>query len=232
MNRWKKRKRERRRRRHEQKEREKHALPAEFDDVVNAIVDRLSNPADDAPETLSIEYEINDLGTLAHRLKQRLRVRRSVQYDRGGKPRIPEGHVLLWHGTSLARANSILKSGFRSKRRGVFFSSNITESFSYAERRARDGSSEPALFAAVYDLSTLKYGREFRRDIHYIFRPRVATRIVKVLLTCHGLHAVGEIVTEADRFRDDLTDIAITQGSDTAGIAYWLTSFLDCLGNI
>ncbi len=38
---------------------------------------------------------------------------------------------------------------------------------------------------------------------------------------------IGKIVTDANRFRDDLTDIAITQSSGNTGIAYWFNSFLD-----
>jgi len=227
MNRRKKRKHERRRQRREQKAREQQALPVELNDVADAIADRLLNPADEAPEGMLIEYEIQDLKILALKVKQKLPVKRSVGQRPGGRPRLPQGHMLLWHGTSLHRAHSILKSGFRSRKRGVFFSPNIMESMGYAEGRAADGHSEPALFAAVRDLSTLKYGKEFRFQTHYIFRPGAATRAVKYLLTCHGLYSTREMAAEAEGFRDDLTDIAITQGSDTTGIAYWLNSFLD-----
>jgi len=140
---------------------------------------------------------------------------------------MPKGNVVLWHGTSLSRAYSILESGFKSKKRGVFFSANIMESLGYAERRASDGHSEPAIFAAIYDLNTLKYGKEFKIQAHYIFKPRVATSIVRYLLTCGGLYSIGKITTEANRFRDDLTNISITQTSGNMGIAYWVNSFLD-----
>jgi hypothetical protein len=161
---------------------------------------------------------------LAQMLYQKLPIRlRNME----SKPRIPEGNILLWHGTSLSRADSILESGFKSKKRGIFFSSNIMTSLGFAESRASDGRSEPAIFSAVYDLSTLKYGKEFQHQYHYIFKPGVATRIVKYLLTYHGLYSIGKITTEANKFKDDLTDIAITQSSGNTGIAYWLNSFLD-----
>ena len=116
-----------------------------------------------------------------------------------------------------------MESGFSGK---VFFSSNIWTSLSFAERRALDGHSEPAIFAAIYDLSTLTTGKEFHHRYHYIFRPGIASRIVKYLLTLHGLYSIGEVNTEANKLRDDLTDIAITQSSGNTGIAYWLNSFL------
>jgi hypothetical protein len=49
---------------------------------------------------------------------------------------------------------------------------------------------------------------------------------VKYLLTLHGLYSIGEVNTEANKLRDDLTDIAITKSSGNTGIAYWLNSFL------
>ena len=224
MNRRKKRKRERKKKRREQKEKTRQTFPAEFNDIVDAIVDKLLTHMDDLPEGFIIEYEVNNMKALAQILNQKLPIRlQRIE----GKPRIPEGNVLLWHGTSLIRANSILESGFRSKKRGVFFSSNIMTSVGFSERRASAGRSEPAIFAAVYDLSTLKYGKEFQHQYHYIFRPGVATRIVKYLLTCHGLYAIGKIITDANRFKDDMTDIAITQSSGNTGIAYWINSFLD-----
>jgi hypothetical protein len=69
--------------------------------------------------------------------------------------------------------------------------------------------------------------KEFQHQYHYIFRPGIANRIVKYLLTCHGLYSIGKIISETNRFKDDLTNIAITQSSGSTGIAYWLNSFLD-----
>ncbi len=224
MSKRKKRKRERKKKRREQKEKTRQTFPAEFNDTVDAIVDKLLTHMDDLPEGFIIEYEVNNMKALAQILSQKLPIRlQRIE----GKPKIPEGNVLLWHGTSLIRANSILESGFRSKKRGVFFSSNIMTSVGFSERRASAGRSEPVIFTAVYDFSTLKYGKEFQHQHHYIFRPGVATRIVKYLLTCHGLYSIDKIVTEANRFKDDLTDIAITQSSGNTGIAYWFNSFLD-----
>ena len=201
------------------------AFQTEFNDVADAIVDTLLNPADDLSGGFVVEYEIGKLKPLAQILVRKLPVRLQRAERRPGKP--PEGDALLWHGTCSRRAESIMESGFRSKKRGVFFSSNIMTSVSFAERRGSDEHSEPAIFAAIHDLGTLRHGKEFRHQFHYVFKPGVATRIVKYLLTCHGLYSIGKIVTEANKFKNDLTDIAITQRSGKAGIAYWLNSFLD-----
>jgi len=209
------------------RKKKKPMLSIEFNETLNAIVDKLLNPMGDLPEGFVIEYDIDELKPLAQMLRQKLPIRPPARHIIGRRRvKMPKGNIVLWHGTSLDRANSILESGFRSKKRGVFFSSNIMESFGYAGRRASDGHCEPAIFAAIYDLNTLKYGKEFQIQTHYIFKPRVANQIVKYLLTCHGLYSIGGIITEANRFRDDLTDISIMPVSGNTGIAYWLNTFL------
>lgn len=215
----------RERRKKERKE-QFQAFQTEFRDIADAIVDRLLNPVEGSSKGSIIEYEVSNLGFLAHMLSQRLPIR--LQRIERKPVKRPEGIVLLWHGTSLRRAESILELGFRSRRRerGIFFSSSIFTSLSFAERRAFDGHSEPAIFAAIYDLGKLRYGKEFRHQFHYIFRPGIANRIVKYLLTCHGLCSIGKIAPEASRSENSLTDIAVTQASGSAGIAYWLNNFL------
>jgi len=209
------------------RKKKKQMFSIEFNNTVDAIVDKLQNPVDDLPEGFIIEYEVDNLQLLAQVLRRKLPISPPTRHIIGRRRvKIPKGNVVLWHGTSLYRAYSILESGFKSKKRGVFFSSNILESSSYAERRAADGRSEPAIFAAIFDLNTLKYGKEFQIQTHFIFKPRVANRIVKYILTYRGLYSIGKIITEANRYKDDLTDISIMQVSGNTGIAYWLNTFL------
>jgi hypothetical protein len=213
----------------------------EFNDIINVIVDKLKNPKDGLSEGFIVKYEIDNLSFLAQVLTRKLPIKQSIGNEHA---KIPEGDVfLIWHGTSLRRANSILKSGFKSGRFRcyVYFASNIMTSLRYATGRAHAESSEPAIFAAICDPSKLGYGEDFLSQEQYTFQDSIATRIVKYLLTRHGLYSIGEIVIEANnfkdeltdiivtetkRFRDDLTNITITQNSGNAGIAYWLNSFL------
>lgn len=207
----------------------------ESDEIVDAIAERLLTSAADLPEGFIIECEIRDLKHLAQMLRRRLPVEPFIRNAKGmpiSARRIPEGDFLIWHGTSLSRAESILGSGFRNSRGGVFFSSNIMMSAYASGVRAQREGGEPAIFVAGCDFSQFGYGKEFWAEnhvteTHYVFRAYIANRIVRYLLTCHGLYSVGNIITRANRFRDNLTDIAITQASGTAGIAYWLNSFLD-----
>ena len=207
------------------------AFKTEFGDIVEAIAEKLQQPPDEVPQGVVVEYEIQHLEALVRLLKLRLPtipriVRRHV--------RIPEGDLLLWHGTSEDRAQSILKWGFRAgrRKRGIFFSTNIMTSYSYSEGKDARDRSGPAVLAARYDLSTLKHEKDFRlqdhmTETHCIFRATIATQIVRYLLTRRGLYSTGKLVMEANRFRDDLTEITVTQSSGAAGIAYWLNSFLD-----
>jgi len=156
----------------------KQELPVEFNDTIDALIDKLKNPPDNLPEGFVIEYEINNLEALAQVLKQKLHYR------------MPKGKkVVLWHGTSFSRANSILKSGFKSKRQKslVFFSSNIMVSLDFGEERA-SAHSEPAIFAAICDSSKLTHSIAFGYE--YYCRADVANQIVKYLLTCRGLYAI------------------------------------------
>ena len=246
MSKRKKRKRMREKKRYEQKkkreEAEKQNLPPEFNEIADDIVAKLVNPADDLTEGFIVEYETDDLRPLARMLRQKLPFKPPTIKRIKDEPvsvKIPESNILIWHGTSLSRADAILELGFIAGRKkgGVYFSSNIMTSMRYAQN-ASAGHSTPAIFAAIYDLSKLKQDKEFGVqnhvvEAHYVFRPAVATRIVKYLLTCSGLYYIGKIAlplaTRIDaRFKDNLTEIAITQSSGNTGIAYWLNSFL-CL---
>ncbi|MFC1715757.1 hypothetical protein ACFL6S_18965 [Candidatus Poribacteria bacterium] len=207
----------------------------ELNNTADAIADRLLVSTVDLPEGFVVECETSDLKLLAQMLRQKLPVEPYIRDARGmpiSARRIPEGSFLIWHGTSLSRADSVLELGFRNNRGGVFFSSNIMMGAYASGARAQREGGEPAIFAASCDFSKFEYGKEFHAEnhvteTHYVFRAFIANRIVKYLLTCHGLYSIGKILTEGERFRDNMTDITITQNSGVAGIAYWLNSFLN-----
>jgi len=160
------------------KKKEEQALSEASNDIADAIVDKLKKTGDDLTEGFVVKYETDNLKSLAQMLKRKLPSQKH------------KGSVLLWHGTTLRRANSILCSGFMRDRR-VFFSSSIIYSYGVAE--AKDSAhSEPAIFAAIYKLSTLQYGAEYQHDRHYIFRDDIATQHLRYLLTCRGLYYIDE----------------------------------------
>lgn len=148
------------------KKKEEQALSEASNDIVDAIVDKLKKNEDDLTEGFVVKYETDNLKALAQMLKRKLPSRKH------------KGNVLLWHGTTLRRANSILRSGFMRDRR-VFFSSNIMYSYGVAEGKD-SAHSEPAIFAAIYNLNTLEYGAEYQyqHDRHYNFRDDIATTLL------------------------------------------------------
>ena len=160
------------------KKKEEQVLSEVSNDIVDAIIDKLKNPGDDLTEGFVVKYETDNLKALAQMLKRKLSSQKH------------KGKVLLWHGTTLRRANSILRAGFMRDRR-VFFSPNII--YSYGIGESKDSAhSEPAIFAAIYKLSTLEYGAEYQHDRHYIFRDDIATRHLRYLLTYGGLYYISE----------------------------------------
>ncbi len=211
------------------KNRQKEKFQIEFGNITDAIAGNLLNTTTDLSEGIIVEYNIDNLSALAQVLKKKLP---SVPRVKLSHIKIPKENILLWHGTSLTRAKSILESGFSTGKQGVFFSTNILTSCGAAEGRASNEHSEPAIFIAHYDFSTLEFNKQFQVEdhfieTHYIFHSGIASQIVRYLLTCHGLYSTGKIVSETKKFRDDLTCISITGSSGNAGIAYWLNSFLD-----
>jgi len=211
------------------KNRQKEKSQIEFDSITNIIAEKLLNSNADSSESIVVEYSIDDIRTLARVLRRKLP---RVPRIKLSHIKIPKENILLWHGTSLTRAKSILESGFSTRKHGIFFSTNILTSCGAAEGRAPNEHSEPAIFVAYYDLSTLEFSKQFQLEdhfieTHYIFHSGTASQIVRYLLTCHGLYSTGKIVSETKRFKDDLTCMSITGSSGNAGIAYWLNSFLD-----
>jgi len=160
------------------KREEEQVLSEVSDDIVDSIVDKLKNHGDDLTEGFVVKYETDNLRALAQTLKRKLPSQKH------------RGNILLWHGTTLRRANSILRAGFMRERR-VFFSSNIMYSYGIAEGKD-SAHSEPAIFAAIYNLRTLEYGPEYQHDRHYIFRDDIASRHVRYLLTRGGLYYISE----------------------------------------
>lgn len=57
------------------RKKKKHMLSIEFNEIFDAIVDKLENPVDDLPEGFVIEYEVDNLKLLAQTLRQKLPIR-------------------------------------------------------------------------------------------------------------------------------------------------------------
>jgi len=74
-----------------------------------------------------------------------------IQQQNGGYGR----SIVLWHGTTMSRAESIVEEGFRPGResnRRIFFTRNPKTARSYAKGRARKEQDKPAVVMCSIDL--------------------------------------------------------------------------------
>jgi len=102
------------------------------------------------------------------------------------------GKLLLWHGTTVERAQSILQEGF-CRPKGVWMTEDASQAHSIAHFQAKRWKNLPAILISVIDLKQLKEGADFEVESPgvYVFRFRVPPEVVQYLLTPDGLQMVG-----------------------------------------
>ena len=141
--------------------------------------------------------------------------------------------IILWHGTTKSRAESILEQGFRVKRakkkRRIFFAGRPDMPRGIAQRRARNEDDEPAVIMCSIDLSHYS-DFERRGNAVYAFRHEcIGSEVIKRVT---GLPRQHREKREKQRKRanpessSELVNVAITFNSGPAGIAYWINSCL------
>ncbi len=141
--------------------------------------------------------------------------------------------VTLWHGTTVSRARSILKEGFRAKKarnqKGrMFFAARPSMARGIAQARA-SGNDPPAVLMCSIDLSHYDQYERRGNDV-YVFRHNcIASEVVQKMERLPGQRR--EKSEKIPKKRKDAsvkpTDIALTFNSGRAGIAYWINSCLN-----
>jgi hypothetical protein len=137
------------------------------------------------------------------------------------------GHsVILWHGTSKTRAESITKEGFRIKNKkkphGIYFTKEHGVARDYAENRARNEKDEPAVIMCSIDLN--QYSSYERRGSVFVFNTdSVGNEVVKQIAGLRKQHR--EKVEKKARDDSDM-GVSLSFNSSPAGIAYWINSYL------
>ena len=115
-------------------------------------------------------------GALASALYERVR-------DRG---------AVLWHGTSLPRAEKILEHGFMYVK-GVWMAVNTSTPLGFARNRSQQSGSRPAILISVIDLDLYHDGVHFHaRPGEVRFTDAVPPDVVQYLLTDRDFRYVGE----------------------------------------
>ncbi len=139
--------------------------------------------------------------------------------------------VVLWHGTTKSRAESILEEGFRVKRgkkeRKIYFAGRPSMAQGIAQLRATSQNDLPVVIKCSIDLSRYD-DYERRGNAVYAFRHECIYSDVIEEVT--GLPKKGREEPKAwpDPKAPDnkLTDVALVFNSSHAGIAYWINSCL------
>ena len=146
--------------------------------------------------------------------------------------------IALWHGTSRARAESIMEEGFKPKKSGkslIFFTQSPALARSYANNRARNERDYPALIMCSINLSEYNNYevRQLKGAVVYAFRSEcIASNVVSRVTgpkQKEGLSPGKPQLQKKKRKKESKqgTDVAITFNSGCACIAYWLNSFLN-----
>lgn len=138
--------------------------------------------------------------------------------------------VVLWHGTTKSRAESILEEGFRVKRgkkqRRIYFAGRQRMAHGIAQRRATDQDDLPVVIRCSIDLSRYD-DYERRGNAVYAFRHE-----------CIGSDVIEEVTGLPKQRREKpetwsgseatdnrLTNVVLTFNSGRAGIAYWINNY-------
>ena len=153
---------------------------------------------------------------------------------RGYLPELSEGisrSVVVWHGTSKSRAESILKEGFRPKKSGksrMFFTRNPAVARRYAQARARGETDRPAVIMCAIDLNEYD---DYERRGQGVFAFRAECISSEVVRNVRGARRQPREKPEKQKDASvELTNVALTFNSGPAGIAYWINSYLKLSG--
>jgi hypothetical protein len=173
--------------------------------------------------SLKLEEFAAQYGVLADELREYL-------------PELSEGvsrSVVVWHGTSKSRAESILEEGFRpkskkGKKARMFFTRNPAVARRYAQARARGESDRPAVIMCAIDLNEYD---DYERRGQGVFAFRAEGIASEVVRNVRG--ARRQPREKRKKRKDDgieLSNVSLTFNSGRAGIAYWVNGYLKLSG--
>jgi hypothetical protein len=145
--------------------------------------------------------------------------------------------VVLWHGTSKSRAESILREGFRAKKaekkrreKGrIYFARRRKMAYGYARSRARSDGDRPAIIMCAIDLNVYSNYELQGSDVYVFEHECIGSEVVRKVdgLTKQRLKKLEkrELGTRGNASAE-FTNVALTFSSGSAGIAYWINNYL------
>lgn len=197
-------------------------------------------------ETAGTAFQASDMAWLADEYQRRAKLEPSLTLEEFGleygvpadelrrhSPDLIDANdnvVILWHGTTKSRAESILKEGFRVKRRKkerrIFFAGKQKMAKMIAQLRAGGEDGVPVVFRCRIDLDRYD-DYERRGNAIYAFRHE-----------CIGNDVIEEIIEPSGNYRiiferpkreheKKSADIILTFNANRAGIACWINTYLD-----
>jgi hypothetical protein len=139
--------------------------------------------------------------------------------------------IVLWHGTTKSRAESILREGFRIKRgrkqRRIFFAGRPSMARGIAQSRASGEGDDPVVIRCSIDLSHYDDYEKLGQAV-YAFRHKCIASDVIEDVTGLPRHRSGK--PERSERHDDtggrFVNVTLTFNSGRAGIAYWINNCL------
>ena len=100
--------------------------------------------------------------------------------------------LVLWHGTTFPRAESILREGFY-RPKGIWMTENSQQAHSVALFQAKRWKEPPAILISIIDQGVYKEEVDYYLESPdvYVFQQRVPPDVVQYLLTADGLGFIG-----------------------------------------
>lgn len=131
--------------------------------------------------------------------------------------------VTLYHGTTMSRAESIVREGFLRKKtasRGIFFAQDPGTSRGYARSRAISEDCVPVLIKCSIDLSQYIKHRRVSPDV-YMFRHKCigSETIIDITDLRRGRRKKPVYLADA---RNRIPRITLDFNSSQAAIGYWI----------
>ena len=152
------------------------------------------------------------------------------------------GYVILWHGTSKSRADSIVRTGFYAN---SFFARSPGISWGYASSKQKQDDPGVLVLCAV-DLTSYKKSEyhKKRNGLIYHFKPPVPKNAVAGIFRIDE-HTRAELNKEAEWLRIKISrhhlkrfeirrkqpQAVITRNCSEEAIAYWINSYLSTRNN-
>ena len=142
-----------------------------------------------------------------------------------------EQPILVWHGTTVDRADAIRNEGFKAPpgRGRIWFTRKANEARQIAKNRAAQRGSEPVVFGCHINLGQYSDVERPRPD-WYVFRhSRLDKTVIRSVV---GVEKRSEkkLPKQKRRQHPGQIDVVVTNTSGKAGVLCWINVYLEQMG--